>query len=104
MAKTIIVGSEEFTVDMREFADAIATVTNVQTAVALGFTEVLVQFSQMEGYWQSPSGETFSAVAGTLGNAIKQMLAVLEAIVEKMKATYQVYQQMEQTNTANLKH
>ena len=104
VANTIIVGSEEFTVDMREFADAIATVTNVQTAVALGFTEVLVQFSQMEGYWQSPSGETFSAVAGTLGNAIKQMLAVLEAIVEKMKATYQVYQQMEQTNTANLKH
>lgn len=104
MAGPIVVGSEEFQVDMHDFATAIATVTRCRNAIEDDFGKIKSLFNDVYDHWQSPSGDTFDSVQTALTNATDQLMSVLNDIVNRMNVTYQNYEQMETVNAGNLQH
>lgn len=104
MAGTVTIGSEQFRVDMQEFAGAIATITSSRNAIEDDFGQIKSLFNDLHDHWQSPSGDTFESLQTGLTNSAAQMVNVLNDIVYRMNITYQNYQEAETVNAGNLGH
>ena len=102
MSGTVYVGSHEFQVDLEQFQEAIAAVTADKNAIEDDFSQIQSALSSLGDTWQSPAGDTYDNLKGSLTSATQQMLSVLNDIISRMNATYQTYENIEQANAQNL--
>jgi WXG100 family type VII secretion target len=102
MSSPIVIGSDEWYVDLAQFGDAITTVSGCQNSIEVSFSQIQESLNYLESYWQSPAGSTYAATQQALIGAASQLLSVLGQILGAMNTTMQNYQQAEQANASNL--
>lgn len=98
----VIVGSPQFTVDLEQFSDAIATITACQGTISNDFTQIQSELTKVANAWSSPAGQSYSDVQDALNSDINNLESLLAEIVKRMNQTYANYQNAEQTNSNNL--
>src|ERR1700691_5058563 len=102
MADSVQIGSEEFKVDLEQFNNTIATVSASRDAVESDLTQLKTELANLSSSWQSPAGETYAELQGSLASAANQTFGVLDEMVTRMKITQETYQNAELANTQNL--
>jgi WXG100 family type VII secretion target len=102
MPGTVYAGSQEFQVDLEQFTAAIAAVTADKNAIEDDFSRIQSALDHLGDTWQSPAGDTYDSLQGSLTSAVQQMISVLNEIISRMNATYQTYENAEQANANNL--
>jgi WXG100 family type VII secretion target len=102
MAGTVVVGSQQFQVDLQQFTDAIGTVTADRNTIADDFGQIKSALNNLGSSWQSPAGGTYDTLQTSLTSATQQMISVLDDIISRMNTTYQNYDNAENSNAQNL--
>jgi WXG100 family type VII secretion target len=85
MAGTVYVGSQEFQVDLEQFSAAIAAVTANKNAIEDDFSQIQSALDNLGDTWQSPAGDTYGSLQGSLTSAAQQMLSVLNEIISRCR-------------------
>jgi hypothetical protein len=99
---TVEIGSPAFTVDLQQFSDAITVVSLCVDAVGDDFSQIQADLSRAELFWHSPAAQSLPPLVASLRPATQHLMDLLTGMVFRMRQTYQVYEQAEQANAANL--
>jgi uncharacterized protein YukE len=92
----------QFKVDLKQLENATNVVSAQSDIIKENCERIADEMRGASSAWVSPSGQTFEEL---IPLCIKQMGALtdlLTEMVKRMRASYQTYLTMEQTNTRNL--
>jgi uncharacterized protein YukE len=92
----------QFTVDLDELENAIGTVQTHSDIISGNCQGITAVMQALPGYWITPAGSAFSAVAEACTTQMNALSALLGEMVRRMQAAHQTYLTMEQTNFGNL--
>jgi YD repeat-containing protein len=92
----------DWAVDLPALYTAIGQVSAERNSIADNFGVLKVVFGNIEEYWQSPAGKSYTPLAETFNTATQAALDVLDEAISRMKQAYNNYAATEGTNVNNL--
>jgi YD repeat-containing protein len=91
-----------WSVDVPALANAAARVATEQQLIANSARSLYAIFTQLEGIWTGPAGQTLHPLAGSFQTITDELVALLDDAAKRMRTAYQNYVSTEATNTSNL--
>jgi WXG100 family type VII secretion target len=92
----------EFSVDLQQLNGAIVSIQGSHDNIVSLSGQIDTLLGQVPSDWDSPSGQTFTALVPQVQTAMQGLQTLLQDMIDSMQTSYDNYSSTELTNTANL--
>jgi uncharacterized protein YukE len=98
----VVMTAHSWAVDLAQLENAIAVVSGVALSIERHHSTIVSLCGEVDDdVWQSPGGQTFSDVSARLNDAMTTLDQLMDDIVDRMRTSYDNYEQAEKAATQN---